>query len=36
MDLLNFIRDNWDKIILVATTALTIFQEFREHVLKKR
>lgn len=35
MDLVNFVRDYWDKIILIITTTITIVQAFQIKVLKK-
>jgi len=36
IDFFNFVRDNWDKIILVITTVWTLVQNFQIQVLKKK
>lgn len=34
-DIFQFITSHWEKIVLVATTLWTLYQEFRIQVLKK-
>lgn len=34
MAIIDFMRDNWDKIILVITTIATIWQELRRKFFK--